>query len=79
MKVRKGKGIIALIKVLPDLYDHNSVREMAIKLDTLIDGQDISQKDRDQIFGDWDKHPNMQEPYKITKAVVNIIKLYMFQ
>ncbi|MDP3065178.1 MAG: hypothetical protein Q8N08_00420 [Methanobacteriaceae archaeon] len=79
MKVRKGKGIIALIKVLPDLYDHNSVRDMAIKLDKLIDGQDISQNDRDQIFGEWDKQPNMQEPYKITKAVVNIIKQYMFQ
>jgi len=84
MNVKKSKGIDALIGILDQIYDHNSVREIQQKLGRLINGDELSSSQVTDIFfgptGNWaDFNPKSNDPHKVIKIICASIKHEMFE
>lgn len=84
MNVKKSKGIDALIEILDQIYNHNSVREIQQILRTLKDGESISSSQVSDIFngstGNWaDFNPKSNDPHKVIKIICASIKHEMFK
>ena len=84
MNVKKSKGINALIGILDQIYDHDSVREIQQRLGILKDGESLSSSQVTDIFigptGNWaDFNPKSNDPHKVIKIICASIKHEMFK
>jgi hypothetical protein len=83
-KVNRTKAYDAIIDVLDNIYDHDSVRNIKQQLNNLKTGQELNDKQVDEIFmgpsGNWaDFYPKSNDPHKAIKVVCAAIKSEMFR
>jgi len=83
MRVHKGKGIVALISVLDQIFAHNCVKEIKKELTNLNKGDEITWGDVRHIFKeheDWAvSEPDDKDRYRIIKEVLAILQKEMFK
>lgn len=84
-KVNRTKAFDAIIDILDNIYDHDSVRVIKQKLNNLKDGQELTDKEVDALFigpsgGNWANfYPIFTDPHKAIKVVCAAIKSEMFR
>ncbi len=84
MKVKNPvpNGVISLMKIMPEIFKRQSVKDMSENLLNLKPGEEITKDKIESILGSWnkgDKGINPDDSHRILEEVVNIVRTEMFK